>query len=210
MEVRIHVELVRVVEGASVQDVDGAQDQITGTGRRAIGVVLDPGDVRVVEGVPEEREILAAIGRRSSQLQDVVEDAPRSVELRPTVAGHVPREAQTRGQLVAKSPLDGRVRDGGIDGEGGNGLILGPQAQVESQPVGDGPGVLNDEADVRVGRVGDRQETAIGVDGVAPHLVVAVLTPLPGKRLVPEEEGLIPRVSTECVEMRSICTPPLS
>ena len=137
-----------------------------------------------VDGEPHAPER----GLRHGELEDVVEDPPAAVHFPEAVTCDVPRRPRSWRELFAERKVDrlGAPRRPHRTVERDR-LVLRPQARVDGQPAGHGPRVLHEQANGRIADVAERDETTLGIGGVAEHAVIAVPTPLTCDRGVPEQ-----------------------
>ena len=146
----------------------------------------------------------SAEGLGDLQLGDVVEHAPRSVDLGLAVAGRVPGEAQARRELVGEAEVDRGRRDVRVVGQRGHVLVLGPQPHLQREPAAERPFVLQEQADVVHRRLAGDDEAAIGQEVVAHDRVVAVRSRNAIERLPPEEVDHVARQARERVDPDAI------
>ena len=144
--------------------MSGSVDSKFGTRRSRAAAGHDPqvgsGHVAQVEAADVERVEAAVVDQprvaaeraaRQLVLRPVVVAAPAAEELQPAVAAHVVARAEARRDLVADAELDRVLEDLGLERR--DRLVLGPQAEVQREPVADRPLVLHVErVDVGAGR----------------------------------------------------------
>ena len=150
----------------------------------AAGLAVAARDRRPVEGVERvvvvDPVVAAEHDAADGQLHQVVEHAPRTIDLPLAVAADVVGEPGARRDLVAEI----EVHAGIVLAVGGHVLALRPHAEVQRQPAVERPRVLHEQADVVRFDVADRHEADDVVVAVRPAQAAAVVE---GVGLVPEQ-----------------------
>ena len=128
------------------------REERAGARRRTLRRIPQRLEVRCVERVVIRDPLVSAErSARHVQLEDVVEDAPRPVDLVHAVALDVVREAEARPDLVAEREVNRVRHDRRIVGVRRDVLFFRADAGVDRHPVAQRPGVLDEEAgDVRL------------------------------------------------------------
>ena len=146
------------------------------------GAACDVVETRI-SGVEGEEIIdpLAFTERRGHLvLGHVVVLAPASVEFPPGVAGEIPGEAETRGDLVTPAEADGGVGAGGAVIR--DLLFLGTNADIEGQVGQNRPGILDEDGLVLgrgVAKAGDIEQPEVAVLAVDGFTVGAGVAAVP-------------------------------